>query len=323
MKIDIKILLCCIVISFSASAQISTTKVAEPNNSKPASRYDSLENYLGENVIQYLGQELYVNGKSESLRKYGYKGFRKSLDLLSFDTSGTYKCCDGFGSKYDELSGRYFKVIKIYSHPEAKEKEYLYGDKYYFKLKSRDVGDTVYFEYSSKYEHSFPFIVVGFYEKLKDKVVGQKFVFGNTEQRFGDDQPDLLTGKPIVFKVDDRWECVDVTIEEKYYSLSLVLKDKQGQTLAVSYEIVIGDKRLYNIFTDAQAKKYLAKFGSSNWSRILEGKVRVGMTKEMCELSWGKPEKINKTTTRASISEQWVYDDNYLYFNGNILEAIQ
>ncbi len=40
--------------------------------------------------------------------------------------------------------------------------------------------------------------------------------------------------------------------------------------------------------------------------------------------SWGHPSKINRTTTAAGVSEQWVYDEvGYLYFKNGKLTAIQ
>jgi hypothetical protein len=48
------------------------------------------------------------------------------------------------------------------------------------------------------------------------------------------------------------------------------------------------------------------------------------MTKEMCKLSWGEPEKVNTTTTKYSTHEQWVYSDgSYLYFEKGVLTTIQ
>jgi hypothetical protein len=42
------------------------------------------------------------------------------------------------------------------------------------------------------------------------------------------------------------------------------------------------------------------------------------MTKEMVEVSWGKPKKINRTVGGHMNFEQWIYDDDqYLYFDGN------
>jgi hypothetical protein len=59
------------------------------------------------------------------------------------------------------------------------------------------------------------------------------------------------------------------------------------------------------------------------WSVIQQEKVQVGMTKQECELSWGKPESINETTTDFAVSEQWVFDTgSFLYFDNGILTTI-
>lgn len=65
------------------------------------------------------------------------------------------------------------------------------------------------------------------------------------------------------------------------------------------------------------------KFGASNANLILEGKVRIGMTKAMCEESWGYPDDINKSIGSWGTHEQWVYGNSYLYFEENKLTAIQ
>lgn len=53
--------------------------------------------------------------------------------------------------------------------------------------------------------------------------------------------------------------------------------------------------------------------------------VSIGMTKErVIQSSWGKPEKINSTTSLNGTREQWVYrGHNYLYFQDGILTTIQ
>lgn len=52
---------------------------------------------------------------------------------------------------------------------------------------------------------------------------------------------------------------------------------------------------------------------------------RIGMTKSEAEKStWGKPKKINKTTTAYGTHEQWVYSGyRYLYFDNGKLTSIQ
>jgi len=52
-------------------------------------------------------------------------------------------------------------------------------------------------------------------------------------------------------------------------------------------------------------------------------KVQIGMTKEQVTLSWGKPERINRTVGKWGESEQWVYGDTYLYFEKDIMTSFQ
>lgn len=52
--------------------------------------------------------------------------------------------------------------------------------------------------------------------------------------------------------------------------------------------------------------------------------VRVGMSQQdVMDSSWGRPRKINRTTRASGISEQWVYDGGYLYFDNGVLTTIQ
>lgn len=52
--------------------------------------------------------------------------------------------------------------------------------------------------------------------------------------------------------------------------------------------------------------------------------VRIGMTPEdVLASQWGKPNRINRTTTAFGIREQWVYNGGYLYFDNGKLDAIQ
>lgn len=60
--------------------------------------------------------------------------------------------------------------------------------------------------------------------------------------------------------------------------------------------------------------------------RALPG-VTLGMRSEdvPTKTSWGKPERINRTTNAHGTSEQWVYPGyhSYLYFDNGVLTSIQ
>lgn len=71
-------------------------------------------------------------------------------------------------------------------------------------------------------------------------------------------------------------------------------------------------------------KQIVKKYGNKYGKLICEGKVCLNMTKEMCIESWGEPLYINSTIVKGLVHEQWVYGwHNYLYFDNNVLTAIQ
>lgn len=69
--------------------------------------------------------------------------------------------------------------------------------------------------------------------------------------------------------------------------------------------------------------KYSDDFNDIEVNRIKEPKI--GMTKdEVINSTWGKPEDINKTTTRYGTSEQWCYSGyKYIYFEDGKVTSIQ
>ena len=95
------------------------------------------------------------------------------------------------------------------------------------------------------------------------------------------------------FEVGSKWKCIDFTIEEKYYNLSLVLENDKGEKIPLSLDYA--DNTNF-VFDSKDAEKYKQNFGQEKWEKILEGKVVVGFTEEMVLLSWGKPEKINRAS---------------------------
>lgn len=309
------------------NGQITTKSVADKKEPE-TTPYDSTRNFVGEDVRQYIGQELYLKPKSESSRKYGYRGFikdyKKSLRVLILDKdsaglmdymksvlnkSNVYKCCDSYNSKYDDLSGRYFKVIDVHKYPKAGDYlySYPYGKEFYLQLEDKETKETCYYEYDSRSEYFFPFIIVGYWEKYKNDNIGKQFVIRYLE----DELLDVNTGEQVEFTNGSTWKCTELTIEEKYYIMVLIFENDKGQQIKSN-----GNKGTLYYWEKSVADKYKGKFGSY-WTTILEGKVKIGMTEEMVRLSWGDPDKINK----ASYGDQWVYGNQYLYFENGMLKS--
>jgi hypothetical protein len=292
--------------------QITTTKIASKSDQDKNTAYDSTQNFLGKEVYKYLGQELYVKGMHKDLQKYGY--FR-DFDYFADATNSNY-----YSFSYDNMVGKYFKVIDIIKHPKAEEQPYLYANKYYLKLQEKTTNDTIQYIYDAELsEFSFPFIVVGFFEKAKKRVIGKEFVIDDS---YYDGATDIVTTKAITVRTGQKWKCIDLTIEEEYYELSLILQNSLGEKIFYGYARFVNGINS-GVYSSTEADKYRQRFGGEIFNTILKGKVKIGMTKEMCRLSWGEPAEINVTITSGKRSEQWVYRKNYLYFSNGILTAIQ
>ncbi|MTI89553.1 MAG: hypothetical protein FH748_16485 [Balneolaceae bacterium] len=60
---------------------------------------------------------------------------------------------------------------------------------------------------------------------------------------------------------------------------------------------------------------------------ILNGSIRIGMSKDMVRASWGRPNDVNRTVNAHSTREQWVYGSistrRYVYFEDGIMTSFQ
>ena len=299
-----------LILAFTQTAlgQISISKSAPPTKEIIAP-YDSTRNFLGRDYKQYIGQEFYVRPKHEDLRKYGYDKFILDYNQSSSKTENKYKCCDSYNTKYTALEGKYLTVLDVIADPKSKYSGYAY-----LKLQEKETKDQFYFRYKETgSEFSFPFLVVGHYEKLKKLFIGKEVLIRPFQA--GKKKPvSLETGEEIDLGQEELVNCVDVSLDDMKYELSLTLETNGGQKFMFpAYARSIGG--LCRIFTEDEATKYKESFGEKYWKAILEETVIVGMSEEMVLLSWGTPKKVN----RSSSGNQWVYSDNYIYFeNGKM-----
>lgn len=212
---------------------------------------------------------------------------------------------------YKSLVGRYYLVTDI-----VKSKDALYQEIEILKLEEKETKQVIYYKWP-RYESSYPFLVVGYFEKFKKSFINKNFMLKPYKYN---SSKDINTGKEINATIGTKWKCTDVTLSNDTNDMIIVLRDNKKQEISFMPEYFSQE---YGIFSYAKAVKYRKRFGTQKWNTILNGKVSIGMTKEMCELSWGKPESINSTITSYGKREQWVYDSNYLYFDNGILDAIQ
>lgn len=63
------------------------------------------------------------------------------------------------------------------------------------------------------------------------------------------------------------------------------------------------------------------KYGKSTAKKIMDEKIWIGMTSEMCLLSWGEPEHKSKTVTAYGTNEFWHYGYQTLHFENDKLKG--
>lgn len=295
-------------------SQIGTVKIADP---AIEDKYDSTKNFLKDKPDFYAGAILYLPGLAKTLRGLGYRDFKTRANVDS--PKGAYKCCSKeseFNSNYDSLAGTNFKVLEV-----AKKKEIGGIDMgvYIFKLQNLKDNSKAYFRYDVKYEFSFPFIDMRYFEKVKANSIGKIFIVKENSFDIGNKITDVENNAiDSVWKYE--WTCVDVAVEEKYFTLSLVLKNNLGKKMVFEVED-LNDEQF--IIPFEKANQYKTKF-KEFWSKVLQNKVALGMNEEMVRLAWGEPEHINRTVVSGAVSNQWIYKSGeFAYFTNGKVTAIQ
>ena len=275
--------------------------------------YDSTTNFLGKNVQQYIGQELYLKGLEKSSQSYGYTGFilkyQKDDDLLN-DEKNIYKPNGkNYSSRYEDLAGSYFQVLDVMRHPKAKKDAGEYGDEFYFKLQEKSSGDILFYKYNANSEYTFPFILTGFFIKEKQRLIGNEYVVSDDVLSMS---RNLVSGKALSFTTGQTWKCIDFDVNNSN-ELSLLLQNGGGLKTAIPYSLVVSDEGIKKVYTAAEALAMKRKYNENNYRRILQNKVRVGMTKEMTLLAWGEPAEIKQ----SGRNEIWSYPAGNLVFSGD------
>lgn len=303
-----------ILIVSVANSQIITKSISV-NNENVIEPYDSLLNYLGEDYKRYIGQDFYLKGKSENMRSYGYENFVLDLDKSFRAIDNAYKGRYGT-SNYDSIAEKYFKVI------DAEETKDSYGNRANIKLVEKKSNDTLYYIYDTQYEHNFPFLVVGYFNKLKNELVNKDIYIGNDLiHKMKGFAIDLKTNEVFDIIPGQLWSVKELVIDEKYYKLSLIVENKLGNQIDLN-EYELSNKR-HRFLTKEEGDVLIKKYGKNILLSVLKQEVKIGMSKELCKMVWGVPDDINKTTNNKGSKEQWVYPNNYLYFENEKLVGIQ
>lgn len=228
------------------------------------------------------------------------------------------------------------------------------------KLRNDSNNEILYWRplYSSHIQNS-PFVLIPYFEKLKKTYLNQDLRLKEQYANMSNFKNliDVNTGEVVDIKPNELWTCSDISFvdsKDSYYlkPFYFLRKDDKEIKLSLEYGAVENHMMLETEYKRLQSEqqkneelrekellaekakreeqrkyykaKCIARWGQKMGSLVADGKVVLGMTKKMCNESWGTPIDVNTTIVRGITSEQWVYSlGTYLYFENGKLTAIQ
>jgi hypothetical protein len=185
----------------SISAQIKTIPINSLKNDNAVTQYDSILNFVGKDIDSYIGQKFYLPKVTGYTKEHGFHSFKKNLKGDVYEPIKYTKL-----TKYESVAGKYFDVLSVRRDTKA------YKGDIYIELKDCDNGKILYFDY--KNENSlFPFIVVGYYEKMKANFVGNTFLL-DMQSPFMKNIDGIKTENAYIYERYMNFKCLDYIIEE-------------------------------------------------------------------------------------------------------------
>ena len=316
-----------------ATSQITTTKSVEKTPIEvEVPKYDSTENFTTE-VEKLIGQDFYLKIREKNSRSY-FEGY----DFYEDFKKGYFKKVE------DKLDGRYLTLLDTISIPQSKlppYNKYSSGFIKVMKFKLKGTDRIIYYDYSKLLTkdlysskivisdiYKFPFIIVGFFEKQKELLVGSTLKsVGNYYQLSKGEKPlsydnffeiekndkDINTGNQVIIK-DRTWVCTDLTIDESNNKLSLIFKNDNNYIM-IPFDSFFGDindvSKKRTIRTEDEYNTWLNKAYAKR-TPCLSGSAKIKMSngtykiisqiKEGDELSTGIVKKLYITKVNDVIS---------------------
>lgn len=122
----------------------------------------------------------------------------------------------------------------------------------------------------------------------------------------------VLTPDTIILEFD----------EDNRIEVIFKIKDSNGNVVSPFAPLSEEDLRRAKI--QEERDKEIEELLYKRWQEQKEQKkVKIGMTQDEVVEKLGKPDRVNRTTTKYGINEQWVYGGNYIYFENGIVDTIR
>ncbi|MCF8372011.1 MAG: hypothetical protein K9H64_10335 [Bacteroidales bacterium] len=300
-------------------------------------------------------KEAYINKLNETIKTDLY---RPKYFIRSYDDDNSP--IGEFRTPPESFQGKYFKIIDFKFDSTY---EYSSKIRMYLTDEQNDTLFMEYTRQNWEWNRVEPFILLSYYEKQKIKYIGNSFIANFEKDQAIPPILDINTGEEIKFGNLSEWKCTGLEFLNtsiRYLQFYLIFQNENMNTIKVRIRKEEKHEKNLEVKSFIEKNEYLtqielaklaeterqrleelekekrkkneeerhknirSKYGTFYGNLILENKVQLGMTKEMCELSWGYPVDINRTTVSGLVHEQWVYSyKNYLYFENGKLTAIQ
>lgn len=235
-----------------------------------------------------------------------------------------------------------------------------YKQKIAFELLT-DKKDTIYYIKSSSDKYLSPsnFILVPYFINLKEKYKDKKLVSSKSNNCYGSRFPSTTDRKVVTFENNENWFCKNVTLLEPNYEITFIIENETNQQLSVDDQVIskcfiyqeefikleaekdklkeVEDTRYTEqqrikeenekIEKEKHRSEYIQQFGLKYGNLVADGKIEVGMSKEMCRTAYGYPSKVYQSKIENVTFDIWKYDAwinlVYLHFLNDKLKKIE
>jgi len=162
------------------------------------------------------------------------------------------------------------------------------------------------------------FVFISEINSLKKEYLN-KYIWLNKVDNFGTEgQKTFLNTSNAWFDKFDRVEIIEI---QTFYNsgngnIWFLVENQAGEKAKVKFD------KHYKINQIFEFNYYIEDPLNELWGKdiinlIKNHKIKIGMSEYQVMISWGKPNKIN----RASYGDQWVYENQYLYFENGKLKS--
>lgn len=169
-------------------------------------------------------------------------------------------------------------------------------------------------------EYVVPFVIdMDYIAEMGKKLVGQTFYI-KTPFWYNSSHKKVNGVKFVAVDV------VDVAAGDMVYPFHVYFKYKNAvYYVSMSSNVSsIKNTTFDKLFSFSDIRQDYKHITDENWKLITNGRVKLGMTKEECSLSLGKPNNIDRATTHGGLYERWSYDNGaYMIFENGILQKFR